>query len=1331
RIYVNGILRGSQPHSGGIHAGEDPLRIGWTWNDNWKGAIDEVIIYNYTFSEAEIAKLNHFSKCGIRIIDSEDNEITYNNMSSSNVGILLDSSNNNTVSNNTVCSNRESGIYLMNSSENNVTHNMLNGNKMDNIHLENSRDNRILNNGIFGRDDMDTKNLAGHWKMDEESWVGAASEVVDHSGLGNDGTAVNGVTTTTGKFKRAGDFEFSNNQYIDIPSSDSLNISKNITIEAWINLESYTGKHITIVDKGGAYGMMVRQNSNIVQMNIFTGGLWIARFSETVIPLGQWTYVAGTFDSESGLARIYVNGVEEYGDDHDNPRVGEIEITSYPLCIGENPHPSWSDRCFDGLIDEVAIYNRTLSPREIFDRFQVSQNGIYLSHSDGNTLINNTINQSSHDGIHIVYSNDNKVTSNGLRENVYDNIHLDNSHGNIIQNNTVFDSGTLDSRGLVGYWKMDETSWKGTPGEVHDYSDLGNHGTSYGSANKTLNGIFGSAGDFDGVDDYIEVPYDPSLNPTEFTISLWARVDDWTGESHQTAICSRDDTSVHCGYMIYAKNNEIWQFYTRDNGLIWNGIDGNPVVLGEWIHLSAVYTGSDMLFYNDGVLVGGPLSVGFMQNPNKPLRIGAGATESPTPSLFFNSLIDEVKIYNRTLSKAEIEDIYLSSFSQHGIYLRNSTGNTLDNNTVCTNGHDGIHLFNSSHNTISNNTLKGNGQDNIHLENSHDNKIRRNNISGKTDIDTNGLVAYWKMDEASWNGTSGEVHDYSGLGNNGTAYDDATTTTGKFGRAGTFDDIDDYVDVGAGSSLQIGGAGKSFTLEAWTYRESNGTGDIIISHGIEAQNEGLHFGYRVEDKFTFAFWGDDLDTTIQYPDINEWHHWAGTYDGVTRERRLYRDGKLEVRDISAGSYIGTGPMQMGKYFDGWDFHGKIDEIKIYNRTLTEKEIADSYHASDYAIKIQNSANNTISDNIMSYNDIGAVCLYNSFAEITGNEVTLSGQNGIHVFNSSDSIISRNNITSNNNYGIYLQSSINITISENNISDSLEGVHLLYSNNNRILDNNVSDNQYGVYLTSSSNNTISQNELLNLWEGMYLYTSSNNNTISGNNISWNPNHGIVLFTSCTDNKILDNNISHNGRGILLSLSSNNNTVTGNDVVSNTDEGIYLSNSAGNDILDNNVSDNNWGLFLILWCNNNNISENNITWNIQSAIHIINNGNDNTISNNRIENNDIAVYSGNSDNNIISGNNISDHRIGIYLNSCTGGTISGNNGSISTQYGIRLESSDGYTISGNTLFGNNEGVSLEGSSNNLIYHNNFISNTLHGYDNSINSWNLSYAVGGNYW
>ena len=166
-----------------------------------------------------------------------------------------------------------------------------------------------------------------------------------------------------------------------------------------------------------------------------------------------------------------------------------------------------------------------------------------------------------------------------------------------------------------------------------------------------------------------------------------------------------------------------------------------------------------------------------------------------------------------------------------------------------------------------------------------------------------------------------------------------------------------------------------------------------------------------------------------------------------------------------------------------------------------------------------SNNNTISDNIISYNG------------------QYHGSGGILIWGS----ISNNNITGNNisnNYaGICASHSSINTIMGNCISYNTDGVDIWDSNYNNIMCNNITSNSYGICLDSSSNNIITDNKInSNKQEGIYLDESSNNN-ITGNNIKNNLIWGMTVSYS-VNNIIEKNNFIGHIKHISIGFSYRN-------------------------------------------------------------------------------------------------------------------------------------------------------------------------------------------------
>ncbi len=197
-----------------------------------------------------------------------------------------------------------------------------------------------------------------------------------------------------------------------------------------------------------------------------------------------------------------------------------------------------------------------------------------------------------------------------------------------------------DEAGLVARYAFD--------GDLRD-SVGSHHGTAIGDAQITTDAARGQVLALDGTGDAVDVAYSAELNPEAFTASVWANPDA-DGVGHRSPLTSRDDGPQR-GYILYLTPENTWQFWTG-TGTGWHGTAGPAAQLGEWTHITATFADEQKALYINGRLAGegsAPLAL----NTERPLRIGAGATEGPG-NYFFQGMIDEVRIYDRALSAEEV-----------------------------------------------------------------------------------------------------------------------------------------------------------------------------------------------------------------------------------------------------------------------------------------------------------------------------------------------------------------------------------------------------------------------------------------------------------------------------------------------------------------------------------------------------------------------------------------------------------------------------------------------------------------------------------------------------
>jgi len=190
---------------------------------------------------------------------------------------------------------------------------------------------------------------------------------LDYSGNNLDGREIGGVVFVPGVSGDAAMFDGAND-YIEIFNNNTLNITNQITLSAWINpsiIEANNGWD-RIIDKDHptnycSYCMGIG-NSNEVWMNVSVNNVNHEFTSGAILSSGNWQHVVGTYDGD--IIRLYVNGI--LANSLDVIPDGPIDLNNAELAIGVRPDtPASVSYLFDGFIDEVRIYDRALTDSEI------------------------------------------------------------------------------------------------------------------------------------------------------------------------------------------------------------------------------------------------------------------------------------------------------------------------------------------------------------------------------------------------------------------------------------------------------------------------------------------------------------------------------------------------------------------------------------------------------------------------------------------------------------------------------------------------------------------------------------------------------------------------------------------------------------------------------------------------------------------------------------------------------------------------------------------------------------------------------------------------------
>ncbi|MFW0837855.1 MAG: DUF2341 domain-containing protein [Candidatus Komeilibacteria bacterium] len=430
--------------------------------------------------------------------------------------------------------------------------------------------------------------------------------------------------------------------------------------------------------------------------------------------------------------------------------------------------------------------------------------------------------------------------------------------------------------GPIAYWKFDE----GYGTTAYDSSSNNNNGSISGAAWQTEDMcVTGKCLLYNGTEYVGSFSDNLSMGSEDFTVSAWFKTNSVVTYGQWIVGNKGTSTSNDTGFELIMEGGRPGIFIADGSNNI-KYQTANSYADNTWHFITAtVSRGSSIKLYVDGKFISersetlaGSINVSYGLSVG--LRPGGGSE--------FNGFIDEVKIYPYARTATQIKADYLAG--QVGVAEGTTAG------------------FGSA-------------------------------TTGKSLSD--GLVGYWKMDEASWNGTSGEVIDSSGSGNNGTAGNEASITGGKFGNGGTFDGSNDYISI-PDSSADLSG---DFSVSMWVHPNDNSQNPRWF--GLVDGSNTLAVGYMDDDTVYFRFGGDSIitDSTLTY---GNWYYVTFVYQ--SNAKQIYING--EIMNTSSGGITGDSTLSAigaGYATTSYTADGEIDEVRLYERALSAKEVRDLYN----------------------------------------------------------------------------------------------------------------------------------------------------------------------------------------------------------------------------------------------------------------------------------------------------------------------------------------------------------------------------------------------------
>ena len=519
-------------------------------------------------------------------------------------------------------------------------------------------------------------------------------------------------------------------------------------------------------------------------------------------------------------------------------------------------------------------------------------------------------------------------------------------------------------QGLVAGYAFSEGS--GTT--VVDASGHGLTGTISGAA-WTTNGRYGSALSFNGTSNYVNLGNPALLQITgSMTLSVWVKAaGNPTGEAQiisksngtygwqlKTRLASGSHTF---GTAVSADTRSRAQRY------------GTTVrSLNTWYHVAGVYNADSRTLdiYVNGVLDNGGVSGTIPALLcNSTFNVNIGRQSSGT---YFNGTIDEVRIYNRALTRAEIQFDMNTPLGPPPPPAAPVLMSPIDGSTGVT--PSPALTWNAS-----------TGAASYRVQVSQDSMFMTTVVDQSALTATSYAVAilapittyYWHVSatstggtsaySSSWSFTTGPLQaglvaayafdegsgttatDITGHGLKGTISGATWTAQGWDGNALSFNGSSSYVDLTNPTLLKITG---SVTWSAWVKSAANPAtdGQIIAKSSSTAGWQLKTSQGAGQQRFAVAVSPTSSSFTVRYSStvrsLNTWYFVAGVYSAAARTLDIYVNGILDngslVGTVPASQYNSSVNVNIGRRSGGTYFNGTIDEVRLYNRALTQSEI---------------------------------------------------------------------------------------------------------------------------------------------------------------------------------------------------------------------------------------------------------------------------------------------------------------------------------------------------------------------------------------------------------
>ena len=372
----------------------------------------------------------------------------------------------------------------------------------------------------------------------------------------------------------------------------------------WVKINSYSASnYLWVYDNTDSPEIrLIFANTGALSFNGYDNDAYQFQLASSAVSSGVWHHIVGTWQTND--ARLYIDGVIIASDSSVNITHGNTSTTHH---LAGNYSRDPTTTYINGLIDDVRTYNRVLSAAEVTQLYQSRASAAQTS----NTRLTSPINS-----------------------------------------------------GLVGYWTLDGKDISWTTNTATDRSGNSNNGnlTNMSTTTSPTIGKIGQGLHFEGGNQYVTVPHSSSLSVTNVTVSTWFKSNMIPDSSLQT-IVAKDGTWSGTGtnYQVDVRLSGKIEFAFRKSDS--SGAEfrtDNPVITDtKWHYITVTYDGLAPVIYLDGTVQASTCVGGTCTNAN--LGTNSNTLEIGRLISGINPLkanIDDLRIYNRALSAAEILQLY-------------------------------------------------------------------------------------------------------------------------------------------------------------------------------------------------------------------------------------------------------------------------------------------------------------------------------------------------------------------------------------------------------------------------------------------------------------------------------------------------------------------------------------------------------------------------------------------------------------------------------------------------------------------------------------------------